>query len=827
MSSNGQKLSQGSAIVVAMAYLVWMLGVPCMPVADTLGQVIAIPRWEFWLIHVSAPSAIVWQWTAGFQPVEFADRLPVFLMVGVWLIHSWLIGMTFLRNEYGIPFAKNDRIVRTCVGILIGNTFLSGLIFLFATCFSTQSWWLFLILIWCMIGATHLRSTIRWRNFWKRTETHQLESDGIAAGVMVSNQMVSMVSNHMISDLSMTHTLYRRAVGLLMIASLWLVSVQVYGASIPSADNQVRVQDWWLVRHTIQDQRLHFRDDNLQANGPNATVMNSLFAAGLHGCVYRARSMSRENALVAGSWGVQSKAQQESLWVGVSAGKVINAILCVVGIVLLGSYLRDQFGLLPSLFTCFLLLATPGLSELSRFGRSDYLPGIYAVAFIVVRADCRRSSKSITDSRAWWMLLGSSFGAGYGTALMAGVPAIFVMLVEWRSKRSKPKRPQTQSIVPFRPFNAHALRFIIVLISFLIVSIPSYARNLIASGDPVSPWGRIIAESVGVIPMTDSITLLRRSIAVPSMTVDEWHIAQEEGSDLSLSSQRGLRSAYRWANLWDGIERFVWRSNAHGLMLIPMALIGLVVCRDQRHVNATILISCWSVYWLGCWWLFSERTDREWVGLLFLWAISSGSAIGWMMQRIRPIWISGWIAVVILWSVISIPIWPTSDNRFLVSRQSIQQPIVEAHTDSSIDLKRDIVRQDNDPARTTPSLSSLINPLAELNGSLKDQSRILMVGDHDDFGLVPPTCSQDPFRESVLDREQLKLEKVTHVLFLWDRIADFDRQMGLDREKSYRKVIDQWRTNDFIVSVRLETEGSYAQLFQMNEIRLQDTIIPR
>jgi hypothetical protein len=51
--------------------------------------------------------------------------------------------------------------------------------------------------------------------------------------------------------------------------------------------------------------------------------------------------------------------------------------------------------------------------------------------------------------------------------------------------------------------------------------------------------------------------------------------------------------------------------------------------------------------------------------------------------------------------------------------------------------------------------------------------------------------------------------------------------MGLDREKSYRKVIDQWRTNDFIVSVRLETEGSYAQLFQMNEIRLQDTIIPR
>ena len=79
---------------IVLAYVFAILASSCMPVADTTGEAQAIPRWEFWLIHASVPSAIWWQWTGGLQPITISDRVPIyrgcdldFGLPDAWKIH--------------------------------------------------------------------------------------------------------------------------------------------------------------------------------------------------------------------------------------------------------------------------------------------------------------------------------------------------------------------------------------------------------------------------------------------------------------------------------------------------------------------------------------------------------------------------------------------------------------------------------------------------------------------------------------------------------------------------------------------------------------------
>jgi hypothetical protein len=113
---------------LVLCYVLGMLAVPCLPMTDAMEQPIAVSRLEFWLIHVSVPSAIWWRWTDGFQPICFTDRLPVFVLASAWVIACWILGRLTLRCD-PIDTSLSAK-KRNYLALFIGHSWLALIVFL-------------------------------------------------------------------------------------------------------------------------------------------------------------------------------------------------------------------------------------------------------------------------------------------------------------------------------------------------------------------------------------------------------------------------------------------------------------------------------------------------------------------------------------------------------------------------------------------------------------------------------------------------------------------------------------------------------------------------
>lgn len=763
---------------LVLCYVLGMLAVPCLPMTDAMEQPIAVSRLEFWLIHVSVPSAIWWRWTDGFQPIWFTDRLPVFVLASAWVITCWILGRLTLRCD---PInTRLSATKRNCLALFIGHSWLALIVFLHGTFLGPQAT-LSLLLFISIVSAT----------LWCIGNTLSAASNLDPSLKTSQTQKSSGVP-----DTSFETSIRRRMIGVLFLAIAWLSVVQFYGATVPTSDQELRNGNWWLANHALQDGQLHYRHDNLESNEPAGWTMPSLACVSILDSWSAGESESNEN------WKEKRLERRGRLRLGVVSGKLIQAIMCVAAIFLLGVHLSERWGVLPSLFVTFLLIATPGIAELTRFGRTECLAGAWAIAMLCIWQTIRSESRHGRPlGIAWWMLFAGAFCSGYGTALLIGLPAIGLAVwnrFAWRRHMQQFAQPNWEAT----PMPLLAFRSLIVVA--ILAAGTYFIRNGLAVGDPIAPWSTIISQQIGRSPSTEFGRNWSNSHRVRSETILE---ASSENN--VLHEQSVLNSPYRIANFLDGLSRLLWHSNVHGLMLVPFAVLGLTVSLTMPSYRIFGLSMVGYAFWVCLWWWFSPRFDRDWVGALFLLGWPAVSGVSWMMNQANRYWLALLVTIGISWSVVVIPIWPTSDSRLLVSMDSIQSP---ESVDSMESIPTDYV--------------AVLNRMLLKDQHLNRRSKLLLVGDNDDFDLLCPCITNGPFDRSVLDDcvdvgpkdrlAALRLKGITHVVIVWSGIRERERDFPVKSEIKIRNLTNEMLSSSRLQAIPWDINSSQAELFRVS-----------
>ena len=765
-----------------MAYVLAMLATSCMPVADTTGESQAIPRWEFWLLHASVPSAIWWQWTGGLQPITLSDRVPILIAAVIWLSVCRMLGSSIARMDpVSCRLSKYEQIG---ISILVGQSALSALVFLYGSLIGTQSFgWLFLSVIIIAIAL--------WR-FFLRPSTERLHLEQARGR-----------SEEMCSDVSFTSSISRRMVGLLVLATTFLACIQVYGATIPTQDMSVREVQWWRTKHATLDGRIRWFDQHSIANAPDSFSMPALAIS----CLLTTDLLTKPNDAMDS---MEHRERLNSrLRVSVLAGKTVSAILCLVGVLLASVHLGRRWGYLSGLFVCFLLVATPGIAELTRLGRTEALTGVWSAALLVVWQVSRNSIPSkMSLGVIWGGLVAGAFSSGYGSAVLVGLPAV-VLWIWPRLQREPGMATEAQTLKRDGVWSRRRVTTMKLVCIFLAAS-AFYLRNVVASGDPIYPWGGVILQQLELVNRSDLNDTLLHAYRVPSETLFE-SVAEVAGSDSTAFYSKDAMSPYRLSNLLDGVSRLLWNSNCHGLMLVPFAIVGILSARCWTSRLAII----WFFYWVSIWWCFSTRYDRDWMGVMILLAWPAAAGANWMAKQARGYWMWALVSIAITWSVVVIPILPTSDNRIFVALQFLDR---NGSSLGSSNLKVEEVTIE-------PYFSDQLNLQLRREDECTRPSKILLIGENDDFDLLADCVSNGPFDKGLLDKcldmpansvgASLRSYGISHLLIVWSGVQYREQLTGRAVESKYRTTIDELLRDSQILPIPWEINSSQAELFRV------------
>jgi hypothetical protein len=751
---------------IVLVYVLAFLAASSMPLADAAGRAQAVPRWEYWLLHISVPSAIWWQWSGGNLPVTISDRLPILVAAAIWVSCCHVIGNQISRCD---PIrSRLSKYERIGVAILVGHAALAAIVFLLGSIVGVQSLvWVLVVFVGIVFALERLRK--------RQTET---------------------VSTHgMIDDRSFASSVSRRMIGLLILATSFLAIVQVYGATIPTRDDQVREVDWWLVKHAVLDGKLSFSSNHALVNAPVGFAMPAVaFASAFTANLPSITDRKSETLLQRERW-------QRRLRSGVLAGKTVNAMLGVIGALLVGVHLARRWGYLSGLFIGFLLIATPGLFELARLGRTEGLIGLWCVGLLVVwDATWDSGQQKASLGVLWWGLAAGAMSSGYGAAVLVGIPACCVWFWLWH-------RLLACGFVPTGWKPMPPISRTILVVGVLVVASGFYVRNGVASGDPFYPWGRVAAERLGLAKASELGNGLIYANRVPSATVLE--LVEEVEAESAIDGSKAIKSPYRIANWIDGALRLLWNSNGHGLMLVPMAIVGSLFC--WRFSTSRMAIG-WFGYWVLMWWLFSLRQDRDWMGAIVLLAWPAAAGSHWIASQARGYFMLVLVSIAICWSVVVLPIWPTSDNRMFVALETLDKngaAVVAAKFPDDEDL-------------TTPSYSACFNTVRKSEGSA-NKATVLLIGECDDFDLLAECVSIGPFDQenvglgvsSQAFGEFIRLRGITEVVIVWSGVQYREKLTGKKTESDYRAAIGEMLQDSQLQPIPWEINSSQAELFRV------------
>lgn len=817
----GSRVLTAVSCVMIVLYMAWMLCVPAVPVTDASEQLVAVPRWEYWLLQASAPSSLAWHWTGGFNPVMISDRVPIVLLALLWFAMASFTGGTILSFDTLTQILSKWQ--RRCLAILVGHSFLAGLFLILGSCLGTRS------PLALLMGVAGFNLLPRGLSHMSKRSLFLNENDAPDTISKVRSDAHALdTSDEKIADHSLSHSVFRRLIGLLILGSFWLALVQTYGASIPTVDEEVRTSDWWLVQHSLQEDRIRFYPENMDANAPCGTSMPSLFGASVCLAILTSETEGPSPELAS------RKHMHQCILLGVLAGKMVSALLCLTSLAFLGLSISRFYGLLPSCAIVFLLLATPGIAELIRYGRSEVLLGAYCIVLVILWTHSSSShqaslagSHQVAVSPVWWFVVAGTLLLGYGSAVLIGIPSLLLVLYEKLQKRWNQASPNNPSLHRHGYGNAATAA---LLVGALTIGLFPYARNLVASGDPFAPWSGVAMHAMGLAPENQEAAQWSKRFAVPSETVwEQVSKAEESQFDARKLESDAPKSAYRVANAIDGWNRLIWDSNVHGLLLIPFAILGLAVSRFGLASRSTkdsskwgiVLAWVWSGAWILVWWLLSRRLDRDWVGVLFLFSFPAALGVRWMMERAWPSYLGGILAITIVWSVLVIPSWPTSDNRILMSIQSLDSTL--AHAPSAGRSPAEASKSEDVDSK---SVIGTLNALIEQELHMDSNSKLLLVGSNDDFGLLCDSASfssmfglpdSDPGQRSTNQwMDSIRSAKVTHIALLWPEILERDQKYGQKTEPSYREFLAEGMSRGWLAPLVLELNSSRAQLFRIN-----------
>ena len=549
----------------------------------------------------------------------------------------------------------------------------------------------------------------------------------------------------------------------MMLVGVVISSLILFGAVLPPGEFDVREYHLQAPKEFLQAGAITFNAHNVYANMPLGVEMHSLAWM---------RLLTWESPLTSQGW-----------FYGGLIGKLIIASLSIIGAVIVGGLAARQAGSLAGWIAATCYLTCPGIAEVSRLGLIDASLGCYAVACFAFGYYAWQSKplgqaeqmSNASSTLASWNTLGICLSCGWflGAAISCkytAVPMILLpmlLLLAWVYLPAFRKGPQ------------FAVKQAAIIILMLTLSGGGwYLKNAVLIGNPVYPLA-------GQYFATDP-----RS----PQQIAQWNTAhQVPPSPASVSYVPDFRVTRLVKDLWlVGLQ-----SRYLGLLLVPLALWPLSTLFSARQaasradVTLSYLALAMAGWMLLVWWLGTHRLERFVLPLYPMLAVSAGIGGSHCIAFLRGIPFGIWLGMGAIYAIHLIAAIPFSDLRIAVSLDALRYDRFREHL--------------NLPA---VAIFPRVAPYQQwLNANLKDNERVLLVGDAQVFDLKIPhgysTCFDRSLLEDIIEadsveasRERLRQANITHIVVHWGEIGRY-RQPGnygfsdTIQKETFEKLVSQ------------------------------------
>ncbi|XZE18579.1 hypothetical protein SH449x_003876 [Pirellulaceae bacterium SH449] len=423
----------GNALWLGLSAVVLLY--PCLPARDPNGEVFALSRFDFALVYLANPEALLLQWTAD-VPLDFWPiRGSAILIATVWCGTLSLLGFACFRPFANRLFGLTPRsLAYWSMSLVLGYALLQGALLLQLTFLGKLTT---VATFGLMIGA--LLAIYLATNFLAaRSKSRESKPSSIG--------MEADTTNATDGDRTLAVAWKRRLYGLSMIGSFYLVAVYIVGAMVPSVDLRVREERWV---YTAQ------KYGQYSAPGANTdpTAITSLAERPLKAWRWdpiayttlgvmgtNIRSTVREAVPIDGSGQLDTNTVPAS-YTAFIASKLVAVMVGLAGLLLFAHLVSGLYGRAPAMLLLFLLLTTPSLLELARAGRPEFtaLGPIAVIVTMFMRYQTRRRGLAwplitLVSLALWGWLSALSMEspnveqAGFGTILrFAGISSLFAI----------------------------------------------------------------------------------------------------------------------------------------------------------------------------------------------------------------------------------------------------------------------------------------------------------------------------------------------------------------------------------------------------------------
>jgi hypothetical protein len=221
--------------------------------------------------------------------------------------------------------------------------------------------------------------------------------------------------------------------------------------------------------------------------------------------------------------------------------------------------------------------------------------------------------------------------------------------------------------------------------------------------------------------------------------------------------------------------------------------------------------------------MLTPQQDRDWVLAVPLLAWPMASGVVWLRERGQGGLLLAIGIIALVWSVMVLNAWPTSDNRLLVPLASLS-PVI-ANTDSGQGRGGETERVD-----LAPSVNRIWSGL----GNEQKREAWLFLGSADAFRWLPAVdlCGSydnhpwgelvegwesrsDPVRAS---RDILEQNKIGYVVLDWEGWKYRDRLLGTKSESKYRDAIRILQQAGAFRRVDWEFDSGRAECYEVVEL---------
>jgi hypothetical protein len=332
---------------------------PCLPAREPSGEVFALSRFDYALVYLAQPETIWAQWTNNGPWDLRGIRIHAVLPFAFQLAAISLVGLSLV-----VPirsYQKGSRLSTLSLAYIVG--------YVLCRCLHYPQW--------AVMKQVTTAGNV----------TLILLIVGVSLGIgrfhreRTSRRMTLLEPK---PDDSLDQSWKRRLMGLFVIGLVAVGLLQVLGAMLPSVDEGVRMGTWWQTIHA-----------NEKTSGTFVPSSWTDFDGLAHFWIDLTNTNWRANIETDAWLNGQSLGTPAHYPVLISSKLTLFGAL-VAGHCLLWCACRKYMGKLPSLVTLFLLVVTPALVELSRFGRHECLvyAGLAGIVFLI-------STRSFQDRRMW------------------------------------------------------------------------------------------------------------------------------------------------------------------------------------------------------------------------------------------------------------------------------------------------------------------------------------------------------------------------------------------------------------------------------------------